>query len=86
MQTYHFDEVVNDEGVVMLTGLPPLTKVAVVVIAPEISDWQKRLDYLRKRFQETHPFAQMSREEILVQLRQTREKVYDELYGERHVH
>jgi hypothetical protein len=84
MQTYHFDEMVNDEGVVMLAGLPPLTKVAIVVIDPEISSWQTRLNHLRKRFQETHPFAKMSREEILIQLRQTREKVYDELYGDRH--
>ncbi len=84
MQTYHFDEVVNDEGVVMLSGLPRLTKVAIVVIDPEISSWQARLNHLRKKFQKTHPFAKMSQEEILVQLRQTREKVYDELYGDRH--
>jgi hypothetical protein len=84
MQTYHFDEVVNDEGVVTLSGLPPLTKVAIVVIDPELSSWQTRLNRLRKRFQETHPFATMSREEILEQLRQTREEVYEEVYGHRH--
>ncbi len=84
MQTYHFDAVVNDEGVVTLSGLPPLAKVAIVVIDPELSSWQTRLNHLRKRFQETHPFAKMNREEILVQLRQTREEVYEEVYGDRH--
>ena len=29
-----------------------------------------------------HPFTRMSREEILDKLRQTREEVYDELYGD----
>jgi len=84
MQTYHFDEIVNNEGIITLSGLPPLAKVAIVVINPEILSWQTRLDNLRKKFQEIHPFAKMSREEILVKLRQTRENVYDESYGDRH--
>ena len=84
MQTYHFDEIVSDEGIVTLSGLPPLAKVAIVVIDPEIASWQTRLDNLRKKVQETHPFAKMSRDEILAHLRQTRETVYEELYGDRH--
>jgi len=83
MQTYHFDEIVNNEGIITLSGLPPLAKVAIVVIDTELS-WQTRLAHLRKKFQEIHSFAQMSREEILVKLRQTRENVYDESYGDRH--
>ena len=83
MQTYHFDEIVNNEGIITLSGLPPLAKVAIVVIDTELS-WQTRLAHLRKKFQEIHPFAKMSREEILVKLRQTRENVYDESYGDRH--
>ncbi|MDM8529481.1 hypothetical protein QUF58_14910 [Anaerolineales bacterium HSG24] len=84
MQTYHFDEVVSNEGIVTLSGLPPLTQVVVVVIQPDLSDWQERMNKFMDRLRENHPFAKMSREEILVQLRQTREKVYDELYGDRH--
>ncbi len=38
MQTYHVDEVVSNEGVVTLSGLPPLAKVAIVVIDTEFVD------------------------------------------------
>ena len=84
MQTYHFNEIVNDEGVVTLSGLPPSAQVAIVVIQPDSSDWQERMQKLMEDVSENHPFAQMSREEILQHLRQTREEVYDELYGDRH--
>ena len=82
MQTYHFDEIVNNEGVVTLTGLPPLEKVAIVVIRSEPLNWQNELKELRRELQQNHPFAKMSRQEILTKLRQTREAVYDELYGD----
>jgi hypothetical protein len=84
MQTYHFNEVVNNKGVVTLSGLPPLTQVVVVVIQPDLSDWQERMKKLMQDVSENHPFAKMSREEVLKRLRQTREEVYDELYGDRH--
>ena len=83
MQTYHFNEVVNNKGVVTLSGLP-LTQVVVVVIQPDLSDWQERMKKLMQDVSENHPFAKMSREEVLKCLRQTREEVYDELYGDRH--
>lgn len=83
MQTYHFDEVVNHEGVVTLSGLPPLAEVAIVVIRPEPFDWEKEMNAWMLKMQE-HPFAAMSKEEILAQLRLTREEVYDEVYGHRH--
>ena len=82
MQTYHFDEIVGNEGVVMLSGLPPLAKVTIVVIKP--FDWRTELELLRRDLQQNHPFAKMSKEEILAKLRQTREEVYDEVYGDRH--
>ncbi|MCK5720399.1 MAG: hypothetical protein KAH84_10700 [Thiomargarita sp.] len=86
MQTYHFDEiVVNNNGVVTLSGLPPLTKVAIVVTEPNSLDWQIRMKKLMQDVSENHPFAKMSREDILEHLRQTREEVYDELYGDRNV-
>ena len=84
MQTYHFKETVNSEGAVTLSGLPPLAEVVVVVIQPDLSDWQERMQNLMEDISENHPFAQMSREDILDRLRQTREEVYDELYGDRH--
>jgi len=84
MQTYHFDEVVSDEGVVMLSGLPPQTKVTVVVVNPESFDWEKEMDAWMLDIRQRHPFAKMNKEEILKRLRQTREEVYEEDYGHRH--
>lgn len=65
-------------------GVPPFTEVAIVVIKPELSDWQERLNNFMDKLQESHPFANMRQEDILINLRKTREKVYDELYGDRH--
>jgi DNA integrity scanning protein DisA with diadenylate cyclase activity len=81
MQTYHFDEIVSDEGVVTLSGLPPLAQVVVVVIQPDVSDWQERMQKLMQDVSENHPFAKMSKEEILVELRKTRERIAEEEYG-----
>ena len=87
IQTYHFDEEVNDKGEVTLSGLPPLAQVVIVVIDPEPApdpfDWKKEMDAWMLEMQD-HPFAKMSREEVLAKLRQTREDVYDEVYGHRH--
>ncbi|MCB0197274.1 MAG: hypothetical protein KDJ65_35330 [Anaerolineae bacterium] len=79
MQTYHFTEIVGDDGTVTLSGLPPLTEVAIVVINPELSTWSKRMEQLMEAMQAHHPYTQMSREAILQQLRETRETVYEDL-------
>ncbi len=83
MQTYHFNEVVNNEGVVTISGLPPLAKVEIVVTSPETFDWKKEMEAWREEMKD-HPFTKMSKEEILTKLRQTREEVYEEVYGHRH--
>ncbi len=81
MQTYHFKEIVNSEGTVTLSGLPPLTEVAIVVIHPKLSDWQVRMKQLMDELQQSHPFSTMSEEDILQHLRQIRDEVYEEMYG-----
>lgn len=85
MRTFHFDEIVNNEGTITLSGLPPLTKVSIVVINNEELDWSGEMRQLMHDIRQDHPFMELSREEILKRLRQTREEVYDELYGDRHV-
>jgi len=84
MQTHNFKKFVNKEGEVTLSGLPPSTQVAIVVIEPDLSERQKFLRDFTRDFSQNHPFAKMSREEVLERLRQTREEVYDELYGNRY--
>jgi acyl-CoA hydrolase len=81
MQTYHFDEIVSDEGVVTLSGLPPMAKVAIVVICPEPHDFQEEMKRWMDDLRQRHPFAKMSKEEILVELRKTRERIAEEDYG-----
>ncbi|OQY48862.1 MAG: hypothetical protein B6242_00895 [Anaerolineaceae bacterium 4572_78] len=83
MQTLHFDEKVNSNGIVTLAGLPPLAQVAIVVINTESLDLQEIVQQWITKMKE-HPFSQMSREGILEQLRQSREKIYEEDYGYRH--
>ena len=85
MQTYHFNEVVDNKGAITLSGLPPLTKVVVVAIVPEGSDWQNRMERFIDKVADNHPLSQLSREEILQNLHQTREDVCEELYGDRYV-
>ena len=81
MQTYHFKEVVASDGTITLSGLPPLTEVAVVVINPELATWRERMAALMDQLQAEHPFGQMSREEVLAQLRHSRQEVYEQLHG-----
>jgi hypothetical protein len=52
--------------------------------AEENDDNQDLLKALRDELRQTHPFTNLSKSEILAKLRQTREAVYDELYGYRH--
>jgi hypothetical protein len=76
MKSYHFSTVVESDGSVRISGLPPQKEVEIVVLErtglPE--EMQKWLDDIRVR----HPFAKMSKEEILATLRQTRETVWAE--------
>ena len=70
---YYFRAIVEEDGSVLLSGLPPQKEVEIIVqertSLPE--EMQKWLDDIRKR----HPFAKMSKEEILQALRQTRETI-----------
>ncbi len=85
MRTYHFDEVVvNDDGVVTIAGLPPLAKVAVMVVNPEPFDWQETMRQWMAEMKH-HPFARIDKQEILERLRQSREKVYEKDYGRRRI-
>lgn len=84
MQTYHFDEIVDHDGVVTLAGLPPLAQVAIVVINPEPFDWQEEMELWMQDIRQRHPFAKMSKAEIMERLRETREQVYEEDYGHRY--
>lgn len=76
MKSYRYSTVVERDGSVHLSGLPPQAEVEIVVLertnlSEEMQNW---LDDVQAR----HPFAKMSKEEILEILRQTRETVWAE--------
>lgn len=47
-------------------------------------DAQNEMKAWFEEIRKEHPFAKMSKEDILAELRKTREDVYNELYGDRH--
>ncbi|MDM8520207.1 hypothetical protein QUF64_09175 [Anaerolineales bacterium HSG6] len=51
---------------------------------PETGDVQNEMKVWFDEVRKEHPFAKMSKEDVLIELRKTREEVYDELYGDRH--
>ncbi len=79
MDAYHFKTVVQADGSVVLSGLPPSQEVEVVVVErkelpAETMEWFRDV---RSR----HPFAKMSKDEILKALRKTREEVWAERHA-----
>lgn len=79
MKTYHFNAVVEIDGSIRLFGLPPHKDVEVLVLertglSEEMQNW---LSDIRAR----HPFAKMSKEEILTALRHTREALWTERHA-----
>jgi hypothetical protein len=76
MKSYRFRTVVEPDGSVHLSGLPPEQEVEIVVLERPVlpAEMQEWLDDVRAR----HPFARISKEEILEALRQTREIVWAE--------
>ena len=78
MDVQHFNETVSHDGTVTLTGLPPDKKVQITV---NPKTWEEEFREMQKSFQANHRFGKMSKEEILEELRITREKVWDERHG-----
>ncbi|MDM8529036.1 hypothetical protein QUF58_12625 [Anaerolineales bacterium HSG24] len=50
----------------------------------EKRDVQNEMKVWFEEVRKEHPFAKMSKEDVLIELRKTREEVYGELYGDRH--
>jgi len=78
METFHFKEIVAMDGSVRLFGLPPAKEVEIVVL--ERTGLPEEIQHWLSDIRDRHPFAKMSKDEILKALRRTRETVW----GERH--
>jgi hypothetical protein len=81
MQTYHFKKKVGSDGSLRLSELPPNIDVEVVVLNIEPSDIRVDLQQWLADIRSRHPFANMSKEEILKQLRNTRDTVWAERHA-----
>ncbi len=55
-----------------------------IITQSEPSHWEEELNEWTNSLKQRHPFAKMSKEEVLAKLRQTREEVYHEVYGDRY--
>jgi len=79
MRTCQFTKVVEMDGSILLSGLPPHKEVEIVVLESsnlpgEMESW---LEDIRAR----HPFAHKNKQEILQTLRETRDVVWDERHA-----
>lgn len=82
MQTYHFRKTVESDGSIRLSELPPNIKVEVVVLNIEPSEVQTDMQEWLTDIRTRHPFAKMNKEEILRELRNTRETVWMERHAD----
>lgn len=74
METYRVRTVVERDGSVLLSGLPPDKSVEILVF--EQSDFPEEIDAWLLDIRHRHPFARMDKDEILKILRTTRELVW----------
>lgn len=84
MKTVLVQKRVGSDGSLTLTNLPPDADVTVIIRptnTPTSAEGSAMWEELRASMR-THPFASMSREEVLAALRQTREEVARDLYGD----
>ncbi|NJN80912.1 MAG: hypothetical protein HC802_00530 [Caldilineaceae bacterium] len=76
MATYRYNTVVEKDGSVHLSGLPPEKEIEIVILdrSDDIEEMKNWLADIRGR----HPLAAMDKDEILNLLRDTRESVWAE--------
>ena len=78
MKTLHWTKRVAADGSVLLADLPPQAEVEIVVVYPDPADQRANLERWFADVRRDHPFATLSKDEILAALRETREQVWNE--------
>lgn len=77
MQTYQFKKIVDSDGKVILSGLPPSAKLTILVLDSEPSEWRdKMMEFMNDLREDGHPFSEMSKDEILRRLKKDRQGVW----------
>ncbi|MCP4107435.1 MAG: hypothetical protein GY749_18130 [Desulfobacteraceae bacterium] len=81
MQTYHLKKATDNDGKMIISGLPPSEEFTILLLHSESPEWQERMKQWMNDLREHHPFAEMNKDEILRQLEKTREEVWKTEYG-----
>jgi hypothetical protein len=82
MQTYHFKKAADRDGSVTISGLPPSEELTILILPSSGQyEWQEKMKQWMNDLREHHPFAGMSKAEILKHLRKTREEVWEAEYA-----
>jgi hypothetical protein len=81
MKTYHFRKTVEVDGSIHISDLPPYKEVEIVILHPEPLDWQAELKRWTADIRTRHPFAKLSKVDILKELRKTRKIVWAERHA-----
>ncbi|MCP4104172.1 MAG: hypothetical protein GY749_01320 [Desulfobacteraceae bacterium] len=84
MKTYHLKKKTDSHGLITISELPPYQEVEVIVICAEQTDLQAEMKQWFDDIRKYHPFAKMSKNEILESLRITRETVWNERHESQH--
>lgn len=82
MKAYHFRKVVGVDGSILLSDLPPHQEVEIVVLQPEPTDPPPEIRQWLADIRQRHPFAKMSKAEILQVLRESRDAAWTERYAD----
>lgn len=81
MKAYRYKKQVDDNGKIAVTNLPPGETVEIIVLAPDSlstrEDMQAWIDDISQR----HPFAKLSKKEVLAKLKATREDIWKERHA-----
>jgi len=81
MKTLHFTRRVEVDGSVRLDDLPSQAEVEIVVLYADPAEHRAELERWFAEVRHDHPFATLSKDEILAALRETREQVWEEHYA-----
>jgi len=82
MKAFHLKKHVDENGSIGISELPPGEDVDVIVLFPEPSDLRSAMEEWITEDRGHHPFANMSKDEILAKLRETRDSVWNERHAD----
>ncbi len=78
MKAYRYKRQADDNGNIAVTNLPPGETVEIIVLVPDSFSAHEDMQAWINDISQRHPFAKLSKEEVLAKLKATREDVRKE--------